>query len=343
MQDKNILTLEYLDDNDRLADLINAFYFHGHTVVSGKDIIELDSSVRNILKKRGKIRSQSFARDIIRKAALGLEYVIIGIEHQTSIDRTMPVRIMSYDAETYDRQIRKLKKIHRKRNDLKKEEFLSGIAHSDYLLPVLTSVIYFGEESWSGPRDLHGLLDLNGNLAHLKDRIPNYTIDILEVRKFPHWQTFKSDLKQVFGYLQHLQDGSTLMNFLDKYRHDFENLSEDTFNLLSELTNAKELKKTKKENQNPQGGFNMCKAIQELIDNGVMRGQMEGRTEGRTEILVSIICKKLNQGLSVDSISYWMELDPEYVNAIAAIRAKHPNYSNTQIALELLNKEGKPD
>lgn len=66
----------------------------------------------------------------------------------------------------------------------------------------LCNVLYFGEEPWSGPRDLHGLMRMEGDLEPLRDIIPNYTVNIIEIRRYSHWESFQSDLREVFEYLQ---------------------------------------------------------------------------------------------------------------------------------------------
>lgn len=255
--------------------------------------------MQRIRKVWGKVSTWTYTRDFLRKIILGSEYLLIGIEHQSEINLTMPVRIMGYDTGVYEKQIRRLKKLHRRKRDIRGYEFTSGISKDDRLLPVLTTVLYFGEEPWVGPKDLHSMMKLDGELAEIREWIPNYPIHVIEVRRYSGWEKFQTDLKQVFGYLQHVQGGKSIQRYLEENREEYENLSEDTFDLLGAVTNAKELVKIKEENRTETGGIDMCKAIQELIEmgktegwmNGVSEGRMEGRLEGeqRMGILVRIL------------------------------------------------------
>lgn len=80
MGQKDISLVRYFEDQDRFADLINGFIFKGKQIVSGKDILEMDSRVTGTfgqLKKR--IMVQKY-RDCVRKIVLGTNFVIIGIE-----------------------------------------------------------------------------------------------------------------------------------------------------------------------------------------------------------------------------------------------------------------------
>ena len=42
-------------------------------------------------------------RDLVRKTAFGINFSVIGIENQSNIDYTFPVRAMSYDVGEYEK------------------------------------------------------------------------------------------------------------------------------------------------------------------------------------------------------------------------------------------------
>lgn len=341
MQQKNIVSLEYLDDNDRLADLINGFLFRGKEVVHEQDILELDTGIRKIIRRFGQLQTQAADRDLLRKVILGTVYLIVGIEHQSAIDFTMPLRVMGYDVGTYEKQLRKLKKMHRKNKDLSSSDFIAGMSKSDKLIPVCTIVLYFGAEEWSGPQDLHGLLNFSGALASLKNVIPNYKINILDVRRFPHWQSFRSDLRQVFGYLQHLSNAKEIRSYVNEHKTEYNNISEDAYDLISSVTNAGVLAKLKEKYQDKKGDIDMCKALDEWAQMERHEGKIEGRIEGKLESTISIICKKSDQGLSVNAISYWLELDCSFVEKIEDLHKKHPKYNEEKLAQTYLKLENK--
>lgn len=296
MQERNAITLEYLDDGERIADFINVVYFQGEEIVHSNDVQEMDSVVQRIRTIWGKVSTWSYTRDFLRKIIFETECLLIGIEHQTDINLTMPVRVMGYDVGVYEKQIRHLKKFHRRNKDIKGYEFTSGISKRDRLIPVLTTVLYFGEEEWKGPRSLHEMMNFEGKLAYLMEWIPDYPIHIIEVRRYPHWEKFQSDLRQVFGYLQHIQNGMDILQYLQVNRSEYENLAEDTFDLLSVVTNAKELMDIKEKSKNETGGINMCKAIQELINQGRAEGRMMGWNAGQSDGLSKGLSKGRIEG-----------------------------------------------
>lgn len=80
MGQKDVSLVRYFEDQDRFADLINGFIFKGKQIISGEDILEMDSRVTGTfgrLKKR--IMVQKY-RDCVRKIVFGTNFVIIGIE-----------------------------------------------------------------------------------------------------------------------------------------------------------------------------------------------------------------------------------------------------------------------
>ena len=51
-------------------------------------------------------------RDVIRKADIHGDYVIIGVEHQSTFDKNMIFRILNYDATTYINQVESKKEVY---------------------------------------------------------------------------------------------------------------------------------------------------------------------------------------------------------------------------------------
>ncbi|HJI22289.1 MAG TPA: Rpn family recombination-promoting nuclease/putative transposase [Coprobacillaceae bacterium] len=69
---------------------------------------------------------------MIRKAGIHGDYVIIGVEHQSTFDKNMIFRILNYDATTYINQVESKKEVY----------------------PVGSFVFYTGDEEWKLPETL---------------------------------------------------------------------------------------------------------------------------------------------------------------------------------------------
>ncbi len=168
--DKDTINKRYLSDNRRYADLINGFVFHGEQAIVPDTLMDMDSQtgiwkenrytkegrkVPAAGKSRGRGRG---SRDLVRKAAIGINFAVIGIEKQEEVHYLMPLRAMGYDAAEYERQAAGIGKEVRRLAGINSAEFLSGFRKDSRLYPCITLVLYFGEE-WDGSRDLHGIIN----------------------------------------------------------------------------------------------------------------------------------------------------------------------------------------
>ena len=269
MQEKDVVTIEYFEDPSRFADLINGFVFLGEQVVLPEDITELNRVLTRIWRRAGWLRAQMMIRDLAKQVRIGVGAVIIAVENQSDIHYAMPVRIMNADGATYEAQWKKQKRKHRLTRKLKTSEFLSGITKEEKPIPCLTIVIYFGEEPWDGPKNLKDMLDLETLPPQIRELVADYPVNLLEVRRLPHLEYFRTDIQYVFGLLQNTGSSRGLQQYVEAHREQFENLEEDAYDVISMMSHSKELKLVKNDNRNEKGGINMCKAIQDLITEGV--------------------------------------------------------------------------
>jgi len=264
MRDKDVLTAAYLKNNSRFADLLNGWLFGGRPVVQPEDIQELDSAEIRIRRDRvtGGVRTGKRYRDVIRRVALGMRFAVVCVEEQSEVDYTMPFRVIGYDLDRYEQQLRIRRQEHCERKDLKAEEYLSGISREDRFLPVVTLVLYFGKH-WDGPRNL-------------------------------------TDLKLVFGFVQNADDKEKLRAFARAEEEALSKLAEDAYDLISVMTGTEELDRIKKAKQERKEKVNMCKAIDDMLADAREEGRKEtmnglqemianareeGRERGRSEMM----------------------------------------------------------
>lgn len=177
------------------------------------------------------------------------------------------------------------------------EEFLSGFAKKDKLIPTITLVLYFGSEPWDGPKRLKDMMDLSGIPNDLTDRIADYPMELLEVRNYPNPEKFQTDIQYVFGFLKYAEDKQRLARYVEEHQDAFSELDEQAFDMISCMSKSAELKTIKKKYQEEKGGrVNMCRAITEMIADGEKRGYKRGEErfirltkhlmeEGKTDVL----------------------------------------------------------
>ncbi len=290
-KEQDIILQRYLSDNERYADLINGYGFAGKQIIKASDLTESDTQTgywlhpRNLWSKQ-KRRRQKY-RDLLRKTAFGMNFLIIGIENQKEVHYLMPLRIMNYDGSEYERQAAIIRKSVRKQKGISRAEFLSGFRKNGRLWPCITLVLYFGA-SWDGSRDLHGILDFTDIPEELKAFVSNYEIHILEVRKLENTHVFQTDLKQVFDFIRHADNKQKLRELLNNDTA-YQSMDEDAYDAAAAFANAGKLMDKKKFHM--EGGqINMCKALEEMLADE----RMEGMEQGLKATI--IICKDI--GLS---------------------------------------------
>lgn len=186
MGKRDIALARYFEDEERYADLINGFIFDGEPVVAAEDILEKNAAIVGVVSRLKRRLAVQKYRDMIRKVVMGADFILVGLENQDAVHYAMPVRAMMMDAAGYDEQMRRVRRVHRKKMDLKGAEYLGGFAKSDRLRPVITIILYYGKEPWDGARDIYGLMDYGKLPEKLRYLVNNYRIHVLEVRRFEY-------------------------------------------------------------------------------------------------------------------------------------------------------------
>ncbi len=311
----------YFSDDERYADVINGIAFGGVQEVSGDNLCETDSqsgflSVTGFMKGKGTHHESLFmrklkkgertrrlkVRDMVRKAAFGVNFVIIGIENQEVTDYSMPLRNLSYDTGEYEKQAAKIRREVRrgiKSNThikARPSEYLYGFLKKSRLKPVVTFILYSGPEEWDGPQSLHDMIDFTDIPETLKSMVPDYRINLIEIRKLKDTSIFRTDVRQVFDFIRLSEDKTALIELVENDDY-YKNMEEDAFEVAAHYTNAQELIETRDNYYTGKDGkVDMCRAIKELIADGKAEGISQGRREGEIKGIYAVItiCRELN-------------------------------------------------
>ena len=204
----------YFSDDERYADIINGIGCDGKQLIAKDDLQELDTQTGFLRKPqvlraiRTKTRRQKVKfRDMLRKAAFGVNFAIIGIENQETTDYSIPLRNMIYDAGEYEKQaVAVRREVRRNAKGLTHGEYLYGFKKDSKLKPVMTFILYSGLEEWDGPKTLHDMLDFTDIPEELRERMADYSINLVEIRKLKDTSIFKTDVRQVFDFIRFSED-----------------------------------------------------------------------------------------------------------------------------------------
>ena len=273
MGEKDILEKKLLMFNDVFADFVNGIMFDGKDVVKEDELVDL-SGWSHYKGDDSKHRFQD--RDVVKLwKKENVVISLIGIENQDIPDKNMVFRVLSYDGASYRTQLVEEESRKRKKN--------SGIdGELQDIFPVITFVIYYGEEEWRHETTLHKRLNLDSELKHY---VSDYSINLIDLKKLSEddINKFKKDFKLIADYMV---NGS-------KHKADRIDLNhpEEVSELILRLT-GEELPF---EVECEEGGKNMEKFFEPMFERAEARGEARGKAEGEN-CLARLISLLMSEG-----------------------------------------------
>lgn len=296
----------FFEDNHRYADVINGIGFKGKQLVKAEDLLEQDSS------------SKGKARDLLKKTAFGVNFALIGIENQETVDYKFPLRNLHYEVNLYEKQAAEIQKELKRYKEgnrgnekaLSAGEYLYGFRKENRLKPVVTFVLYSGKEPWDGPMCLHDILDFNDIPKEIRKLTENYKINLVDIRRIDT-SVFRTDVKYVFDFLRCAENKQALYELVNNEPY-YKEMDEDAYEVVRLYAGAKELVEPK--NYDGEGGKrNMCQAIRDLMEDSKQEGIETGIKEGKLECVRNLIGV-----LSDEVIAERLEVSLEVVKEIHA-------------------------
>ena len=264
---------DFFEDNETFADLFNTYAFGGKQVIQPDDLISADSAYADTVKKAVGVEKIGKYRDLIRKSALGAEFVILALENQDKVHYAMPIKVMLYDVLEYVAECKSLG-VTQDSSSWTVDEFLSGISKGTMLTPVFTIVFYTGEKEWDGPRSLHDMVLMNQSIRQF---IPDYGLHLIDMGH---------DRKLSFGS-KSLKELNHVLNsiYKEEFNTDKTVVSSSTLSLAGILVNDKHLYERSREG----GSVVVCEALNKYWQDGVNKGIEQGIEQGEALRLVKSI------------------------------------------------------
>ena len=281
----DIVVKNYWRNNEQFADFFNAVLFDGKEIIKADELEDIDTEEPSILEHKDYAESIGADRDnvkIRKKSTIyNVELVILGMEGQERIHYAMPMRVMGYDYGTYKKQYDDNAKKYKNANGMSRDEYMSKMKKMDKFIPVITIVVYYGENPWDGALSLHEMLNIP---KEVEPFVNDYKMHLIEARK--------NNLKL----------------------HNINNI--DLFNLLEILLNKDEKLKETKEKAIQyasehdvdksvimtvagaanckmdydmiagKGSVDMCTVFEETRFEGRLEGRLEGKLDGRAEEII---------------------------------------------------------
>ncbi|MFI3212618.1 MAG: Rpn family recombination-promoting nuclease/putative transposase [Eubacteriales bacterium] len=267
---------EFWRDNNRFADLFNGSLFQGETILHAEDLKESDTDVSGVIETLEVRESLQRIRDVVKKAAYGTEFILLGLENQMGIHYAMPLRTMVYDALGYVKEVKEIGKRRAvEKPKMTGDEFLSGFGKDDIITPIITIVIYYGKNPWDGPRSLTEMMP---SLPEpVKNFISDYKMNLVEVLEKDSDHFHQEDVKLLFAYTQAFikKDKEKVEELNHKY-----NIKKDVVYMIGKIVDGTNLLKIREEDE---GESNMCEYLQDIWDEGWLKGELDGRMKGELD------------------------------------------------------------
>ena len=323
---------EFWRDNERFADLFNGAVFGGAEVICAESLQEMDTDVSGTIKMDGYSEGLERRRDVVKKFADDMTFVLLGVEAQQHIHYAMPLRHMLYDGMGYLKEYRSLPS--RTGKFQTSDEFLSKMKKEDKLHPIITLTVYYGETPWDGPLNLK---DMMADIPKaMEGAFCNYSMNLLEIRKSGEYIFHNKDIIMAFDFtrsvfeshvdeaIQKYKDakaGEEVWNFIDTMI-DSEKMIEQTHTGGDNMCEGLRLWAQEKSNKAEQAGLNrglnqgLSRGITQGLSCGITQGRREGELVGEISGQKMIINRMIENNISLEKIAQLIGFPVEKVKEI---------------------------
>ena len=267
-------------DDGCFADICNYAFFQGKQIIKPEELVSRENDVSTLIGKEALPMETKRYRDIVRKASINGEYMIIGVEHQSTLNKNMIIRILNYDAQLYINQVESGKEVR----------------------PVGSFVFYMGDKEWTYPKSLKESLKVS---PEMEDYINDWKLPVLELQKMDPQILKSKRLKEVVEISQIMLKGD-----YEKLRTN-RMISVENYKMAAILTHT-----DIKEEDLPEGDeINMCKAMDQLFqrfeNQGIEKGEaigIEKTLKEQLKVKLGTLSNPLEERLTETSLEKLNEL-----------------------------------
>lgn len=254
----------FFSDKERFAEFINCNIYHGEQIVLPENLELLKRKYPSLAGASGEKERDVVMKDRRRNICYGLEI-------ETEFDYSMPERVMIYDACEYEYQIKEIYKRHTDEENYDSyREKKSRIKEDDFLLPVITAVLYLGEGHWDSCSCLTGMFHMltKGDMPQ-EEYLNDYSFPLIEA-DYVNPEDYRTDLKEFFQAMQCRQDKKRLAELFQSER--FQTLSVETVEEIAVHLSMKGLMRKIEKIKTEEGAL-LC--VEQLKSGWKMNGTRE--------------------------------------------------------------------
>ncbi len=283
---------QYLSNRVFFADAFNYLLYDGDQVIKPEELRELDTAELTVpYGNKARVPVQKY-RDLLKMWNAMMDdnaiYVILGAELQDKVHYGMPVKDGLYDMLGYSKQIAEIKRSYQKESGTTKTaadeegeltvedgvlkikltsaEFLSGLRKGDKLIPIITAVVYLGDEPWDGPKSLFDMLDIRDR--RLIPFINDYKLNLISPADMDddEFEKFHTGLGFAMRVIKHQSEDADAIIMATNHKK----IDRETAVFLNKAVNLKLVYEEK------TGGVDMCKALEKRYQEKEVTGAIQG-------------------------------------------------------------------
>ena len=202
-------------------------------------------------------------RDVVRKAGIHGDYVIIGVEHQSTFDKNMIFRILNYDATTYINQVESKKEVY----------------------PIGSFVFYTGDEEWNLQETLKSIP------SEMEPNINDWRLPVVDLITMDARKLMNRRLRDVVEINQSMFVGS-----YDRLREN-RKIETESFMMAATFTCTN----IRREDLPEGNEINMCKAMDQLFQRMRDEGKLNTLKE-QLKVKLGTLSNPLEERLTNTSL-----------------------------------------
>ena len=256
-----------LRDEGCFAALCNYAFFQGRQIIKPEELVSRENDLSTLIGNIDDSTEIKRYRDVVRKAGIHGDYVIIGVEHQSTFDKNMLFRILNYDATTYINQVESKKEVY----------------------PVGSFVFYTGDEEWNLPETLKSIP------SEMEPYINDWRLPVVDLKTMDARKLTNRRLRSVIEISQSMLKGN--------YEGLRENRKIETESFMMAATFT--FTNIRREDLPEGDEINMCKAMDQLFqrfeNQGIEKGKLNTLKE-QLKVKLGTISSPLEKQLTNTSL-----------------------------------------
>ena len=256
MGEKDLVQKLLEDCPDVFADIYNVLLFQGKQIIREDDLSNTENESQ-YKADTGRIHEER--RDLLKLWSNGKHKALLGIENQIAKDYSMPLRVISYDGSSYRSQIL--------------------TSWKGKQCPVITLVLYFGEERWTKPKALTEAMPEITKLHGMDYKIHVFEISWLTDEQI---QMFQSDFRIIAEFFAAQRKGEQYRGTTRKIKHVDEMLK-----FMAVFTEDHRFLEVKLDDKDREEA-NMCAILDQIENKGIEKGIEAGRRSGENDGIQSV-------------------------------------------------------